>query len=378
MKKCDVCGKNTLLPEKFGTVNICKVCFMKVNGLLWKHQYDRYEDAKKQCYKVLESARKHNFSESVIVALGEFFNNQMNRMISCDCCGSLVRHLEAVGKTHICKLCFGKINISAWKETEYEDNEEVENNRKKVLKVANKYNFPQIVVEEINLHFDDKIQKGLICSSNSYRGQKLKVYETYCILITREDFDIEENSKEYGKALKSNYPKENLISNSVAKSLANSVFAGGIVKAGINIATSTAINAVTDVIVPEKGMFKVVRGTYKIDYLEYDHIDFQKVADNEVGFIRFRNSRFAGNTNEDIVFIFDTDDGKEKIYNQIQKWSSITKQTTIQETSGNQQSQSSSFVSIADEILKFKNLLDIGAITQEEFDAKKKYLLSLE
>lgn len=34
-------------------------------------------------------------------------------------------------------------------------------------------------------------------------------------------------------------------------------------------------------------------------------------------------------------------------------------------------------VSAADEIMKFKNLLDMGAITQEEFDAKKKELLGL-
>jgi hypothetical protein len=31
----------------------------------------------------------------------------------------------------------------------------------------------------------------------------------------------------------------------------------------------------------------------------------------------------------------------------------------------------------ADEILKYKNLLDVGAITQDEFDAKKKQLLGL-
>lgn len=34
-------------------------------------------------------------------------------------------------------------------------------------------------------------------------------------------------------------------------------------------------------------------------------------------------------------------------------------------------------VSSADEILKFKNLLDAGIITQEEFEAKKKQLLGL-
>ncbi len=33
--------------------------------------------------------------------------------------------------------------------------------------------------------------------------------------------------------------------------------------------------------------------------------------------------------------------------------------------------------SVADEIKKFKDLLDMGAITQEEFDAKKKQLLGL-
>ena len=33
--------------------------------------------------------------------------------------------------------------------------------------------------------------------------------------------------------------------------------------------------------------------------------------------------------------------------------------------------------SVADELKKFKDLLDMGVITQEEFDAKKKQLLVL-
>lgn len=37
----------------------------------------------------------------------------------------------------------------------------------------------------------------------------------------------------------------------------------------------------------------------------------------------------------------------------------------------------SSPFSVADELLKFKQLLDMGALTQEEFDAKKKELLNL-
>lgn len=41
------------------------------------------------------------------------------------------------------------------------------------------------------------------------------------------------------------------------------------------------------------------------------------------------------------------------------------------------ESDSSSEISAADEILKYKNLLDAGAITQEEYDTKKKQLLGI-
>ena len=43
----------------------------------------------------------------------------------------------------------------------------------------------------------------------------------------------------------------------------------------------------------------------------------------------------------------------------------------------NQEEKSNNSVSSADELKKFKELLDMGAITQEEFDAKKKQLLGL-
>ena len=43
----------------------------------------------------------------------------------------------------------------------------------------------------------------------------------------------------------------------------------------------------------------------------------------------------------------------------------------------NGQNQQAIQVSAADELKKYKELLDMGAITQEEFDAKKKQLLGL-
>ena len=47
------------------------------------------------------------------------------------------------------------------------------------------------------------------------------------------------------------------------------------------------------------------------------------------------------------------------------------------DNSQSEKASSASSISVADEILKFKNLFDMGAITQEEFEAKKKQILGL-
>ncbi len=378
MAKCDICGKTSLLPEKFGAVNVCKICFIKARGPLWKKTYERYEDAERHRCKALENVHKQSFPQPVVSAINDFFMAQMNSMPLCECCGQAVQKLRNLDKNKICEQCWGKINISAWKKSDYEDNEAVEKNRQKLLKIAIANGFPNAVVESINKHFDSKIQQGLVCTVSSGRGQKLKVFETHCILTTSNSFDVEETSKEYGKVLKKLQPKESLFSNGAAKSLARSVLTGGIVKAGISLATSAAINVAADAIAPEKGMFKVVKGKYRIDYTEYDHVDYQKVGDNEIGFIRFRNSRYGGNPNEDVMFFFGSSSGKEAAYNEIRKWMEIARRPQPANIPAEMpQSQQIPPISTADEILKFKQLFDMGAITQEEFDAKKKQLLEL-
>lgn len=382
MAKCDVCAKTSLLPEKFGTVNVCKICFMRVNGPFWKHQYDRHEDAEKHRGKALEAAHKHNFPQPVVSAINDYFVAQMNSMLTCDCCGMPVQHRQPLGKANICKECYGKINTSAWKATEYEDNEEVEKNREKILKIANKHGFPPVVIEGINKHFDSKIQKGLLYVIDGGEGQKLKVFVDHCVLITDDDeFDIDTVSVAYAKALKSGQPKESLITNSAAKSLARSVLTGGIVKAGISLATSAAINAAADKYAPEKASFKVTKGSFKIDYHTYTYAERQKVGDCEIGYIRFVNGRSGGRQNDDVLFFFDEDTSKlDKAYKTICEGIDAAAQPVIQETPAPKivpQAATPTAASVADELLKFKQLLDMGAITQEEFEAKKKQLLEL-
>lgn len=374
MAICDVCGKNSLLPERFGSVNICKVCFLKANGLLWKYQYDRYDEAEKQRQKALTIVSKQNFPDRVINAINEYFLDQLDTMVECDCCKEYVQHLNKFGSIYLCRQCLNQIDIAAWRETKYEDNVSVENNRQKVLNIAKKHNFSPATITEINLHFDRLLQKGLLFVIDSKCGQKIRVFETHCILTTKDQFDVETFSKMYGKVLKKRHPKENMFSNGAAKALARNVLTGGIVRTGINLATSAAINATADAMAPEKGMFRVVKGEFKIDYSTYGYVEFQRSCDDDIGFIRFVNTLCGGNPSEDIIFFFMGDNSKpEAAYNSILEGISAKKAVVSMPKPEKVRVHGSA----ADEILKYKNLLDMGAITQEEYDAKKRELLDI-
>lgn len=379
MVKCDVCGKTSLLPEKFGEINVCKICFVKVNGPFWKHQYDRYEDAEKNRCKALGAVNKQSFPQPVVSAINDYFMAQINSMQVCDCCGQPVQYHESLGRANICKNCYGKINISEWQATKYEDNEAVEKNRGKVLKIAAKNGFPPIVIDGINKHFDSKLQKGLLYAIDGGEGQKLKVFTDHCVLITDDDeFDVDKASVAYATALKSGQPKESLISNNTAKFLARSVLSGGIVRAGISLATSAVIDAAADKYVPQKASFKVTRGNFRIDYRTYTYAEYQTVGNCEVGFIRFVNGRSGGRQTDDVLFFFGEDSVKlDNAYSAICKGIDEILQPVVQETQAPAQPQPVQQISVADEILKFKQLLDMGVITQEEFEIKKKELMGL-
>lgn len=321
MAKCDVCGKISLVPEKFGEVLICKVCFMKLNGPFWKYrQYDRRDDAEKQRGKVIDLARNQNFPENVIREINGYFDEQVKEMTSCDVCGMSVQTLNPVGHANLCKKCFSKIDKAEWKEDDYSDNKEVEKNRKKILKIAEKQNFPENVIKGINEHFDSKIQVGLIDTVYG-ESQELKVFETHCILETYGNFDEDEISKRYAKLLRKSRQGGGLISNGAAQALVKGVFGGGVVKAGMSLATSAVINAAANAIAPDKASFRAKKGKFTMNYDYYDIVEFQKVLsigyEDELGYMRFRSSQQPMDEANAVMFFFDNNYSAEEMYNYI-------------------------------------------------------------
>lgn len=387
MEKCRVCGKTSIVPERIGNISLCKMCFVKINGPAWKYlKFDKKETVEKQRSLAVEAAKSKGFPEDVITEINNYFDYQEQSMSVCDGCGAEVQKAYLVGKGKLCKKCYSKINTSAWREDDYISNEEIEKNRNKVLNNVSKYGFPKDVIDGINNHFNEMIMEGLIGGMKG-REQKLMVFEDRCVLFTNDYFNSEEMGKRYAKLLRKIKPNNNDFLNegvNIAQSLVTGVISSGsltegLKRAGKSYATTSILNAAIDKYSPLTGSvpFKVIKGKTVIRYDYYDIVEFVNSRpigdDEELGFLRFRSSKLPEDEMNSLLFFFSYDnDMAQRIYSYIHDRINTIKEKTHQAV---EKKQSMANFSVADEILKFKNLLDLGVITQEEFDKKKKELL---
>ena len=345
MAKCDICGGTTIRTEQIGDLCVCKGCIMKEHGFMFAN-------------KIVWDAEEDTGSEK------NFF--LADSMLTCDCCGKPVQVCQAIGDADMCGRCYGELNAPKWISYKYDDNEQTEAHRAIILKMAKNRRMPAAVVDGINKHFDNKLQKDLICVLDGGMGQKLKVFKDYCVLLTQDSFDMENTSMQYAKVLKDKQKAEEKLSNDTAKLFAKRVISGGIVKAGISLATSAAISAAADKYVPDKKRIKVVKGAFKVDYRKYFYAEHQPIGDSEIGFIQFVSRRTNEKYSDDVLFFYNSNSEKiTEAHKLICEGIDSVYQAATQVTS----------TSVADEIMKFKQLLDMGAITQEEYDLKKSQLL---
>lgn len=387
MKKCHLCEKNTLIPETFDEIHLCKICFIKIGGPLWKRKFETKIDAEKKRCEALELVHKHNAPRDVVFAINNFFAKQISEMKPCDACESIVRNRVFFENSSICKKCFRKINIAAWNENDYDDNDQVETNRKKILKIASKNNFAPEVIQSINKHFDSKIQKGLIATLRNEFGQKLKVFSTHCILTTNSNFDINALPPLHDTKKRDNkYTAKDIVAG-FDKTVIKKLSRGKYLDAGIAFATNTCLSHEKRTLQTNsqsKEDFRIVYGDAIIEYSSYKSIQFHRAKDEVIGYFRFSKHSGRKIDADDYIFFFSTNNGKERIYNEIR--SSMEARNTsksdhraslVYDEEEQAPSPTESYSSPADEILKYKKLLDMGAITQEEYERKKKVLLDI-
>lgn len=325
----------------------------------------------------------------------------------CSECGKNSLFPEKYGRIALCKVCAMKILSPTWKNKEYSSNEDVEKQKEKVIKLANTSKFSTDVIEGLSDFFDSKKIKELIKVFDGHRGQVLTVCETYCVINTTGAFDYQKTEKAYlrfmkiGKRGKSAIAGafDDIINSQMAVGIIGDVIGGslpggGAIKRQIKkVGKSFAMNAIAKQIGGGDGqvdyqenkiVMSVHTGERVIKYSDYDHVKFMEpVGEEEYGFIKLQNSKFAYDSDEDVLFFFGSGTDTIKEASQLfgfikRKVDSINKvmmdSKASEETAKTQQVTASS---TADELLKFKQLLDMGAITQEEYDTIKKQLLGL-
>lgn len=370
MKKCDVCNKTTILPENIGSATICKICLLKINGIMWK--YKKIEDGNilnKYRDKALSLAKKYNYPDKVITGINEYFISQESSMKKCEACGISVLLPQKLGKTNLCKKCYDLIDIPELKRTKYFDQNELNKGREKVLKVANDNNFPLKTINYINEYFDKKLSNGWLYTLNGGKGQILRVYSEYITITTTESFNEEEINIEYKKLIHSKSDTLKLgseVLNEITH-LRNPLSKKNIVRMATDLATNKFNSS-------KENMIDSKRGDVNLKYSNYDYVCLRlPEKDENLGFILLRNTKARENGASDIFFFFNNSSNVKKkveivypviegyiLKSQSQKLNSITQDK-----------------SLATELRELKSLLDDGIITEEEFTKKKKQLLNL-
>ena len=120
-------------------------------------------------------------------------------------------------------------------------------------------------------------------------------------------------------------------------------------------------------------------GRKRINYVDITSIQFREPANSAVGFIQLSYPgsidgrqgviEAVNDENAILVDVLELEQAREIV--------KFMEDRRLTLRNPQPQVASTPTISVADEIKKFKELLDMGAITQEEFDAKKKELLNL-
>ena len=377
MEKCDVCGKNSLLPETLGNSIICKKCLLKINGIMWKYRHiDDEKTLEKNRTKALELANKANFPEKVIIGINEYFDEHKEDMLKCDACGETMLTTHRMGDATICKKCYSKINTKEWKKDVFTSTKELDADKNKVVKLAKQNKFPNAAIEYIKDNFDSRVEKNWLYTIDGGYSQTLKVYKDYLIIKTDEDFDDETMEEEYRNLISDNntsfkegveaiadviggisvytHPVKTLIANTVSSYVSNSTDSSKTKKKKSK---------------KEKINFHVKKGELKVNYEEYDSISLMLPnEDEETGFILIRNSKKTDLS--DTLFFFENDSSLIKIIKEVIPFIEDKLVNTKVETTKNDDKS-------YEELRVLKKLLDDGIITEEDFEKKKKQILGL-
>lgn len=338
---------------------------------------DKFDDMSEQLYETNDKITDNIYSYLKI-------KKNKKDVSFCELCNKESHFLSEIEDIKICRSCARKLKISKWIDAEFESDDEIKNAKKEVLSVAVDLNVSDKIIKAITTYFEKQLD-GELHMLNGNKGQVIKVYEDHCEIITK--YVSDEAKDQYFKMNgMSSLDINSILSNvDTGDVLLGLMGGGGIIKSGTkiakNVALKTAMDATKGKVQKRTKTFPVKKGKQIIRYDDYDIVKLKQSDSDEFGYLLIQNSRYLDDPDEDVLFMFYADRKRNEkvslILNEIRQKMSLSHKTINKESHNVNDKLVAANSSVADEILKFKNLLDMGAITEEEFNEKKKQLLNL-
>lgn len=337
-------------------------------------------------------------------------------MAKCMSCGKTALLTTTFGNVVLCKNCGSLANVSMWNNREFLSMDELINQKNDALQKATANNMPQEIIAEITRFFDEYINAGFITAIKGKAGQSLKVFSTYCIITTKNESkkaelenmfsDFEDDDDDDDDTLISSDDKRNLV---------KGLMSGKLVQTGIGVAISATLNQQEKEKNSEKKSRERHKNVGQLISVGERRIDLRNMAGVEIysssntlnGYLKFIPKGVSSKQSYSCEYFFFNNSipfESKKIRQQVEAI-----KNTINELIANadretqmamaqaeqkklemqkiqqeeqvrkmveqvtQQSKPDAF----EEVRKFKQLLDEGIISEDEFNTKKKELLGL-
>lgn len=323
-------------------------------------------------------------------------------MAICKVCNAKVLFTSNFSDVCLCKNCANLIRLSDWKDRNFTSMEELVNTKNNVLSIVSSNPNMTQIKKSVEDYFNEYIDKGFVTSLDGKAGQKLLVFNDYCIVTTKSESKREELISRFDEYIDHDIDDDDdddddLKTLSNIGKLGKGLMKGNLVATGISMAAGSMMNekikekkeeqAYEQTRRKAKGLISM--GDRMLNLKEYSRVETYWAANKLYGYVQFvpkgKSSTdmfecdyffynpgvFGQNFNlkKKIEFLKNTLNKMiTSLPNKIENEVKEVKEEVISNKKTND-----NFA----EIRKYKELLDEGIITQEEFDKKKKELLNL-
>lgn len=339
-------------------------------------------------------------------------------MATCGACGKNSVLPETYGELTLCKKCAMKILTPSWKNNSYATNDEVEKQRDTVLQRARRAGFPRPAVRALKKYFDNLLIDGLVRRFDGGADRVIFVFADHVAIETSKEFDQTEIGDAYramiaptrhGKVIggsASDLAVDGaMVAGAVGNALSSIAFGGGIgrglARAGAGIASEMLARSQQGAFTAPSvdAEFRVAYGRREYPYSNFEDTVLHLPGEEEYGFIRFQCGD-EPDSRSDVLFFFKSGPTKKNAAKDVQAFTQgkvaeavserAREAVLAQESARRAEAAKEAFIekalsasthsagtSAPDELMKWKQLLDAGAISQQEYNAKKAQLLGL-